>query len=210
MFKSKYIFETNNTRYFRYFKNLLLLSIVALVFYVLFAFVLLLFSESENAKTHKAFFKRSPDLISVFTGDIGRIPYAIKFAQEFKHSHIFITGVYSKNSVETLLSPMSINGQIDPNLLTIDYLARNTVENVIATLRHLRKNKGMDQVLIISSDYHIMRIKLLMEQLKDSEDNFQFQYLGVKTDYKRPRNIKIVLKEVYKLIRAYIFVLLWE
>ncbi|MBL6988527.1 MAG: YdcF family protein [Bacteriovoracaceae bacterium] len=170
-----------------------------------------MFSVRENEEASDFFYRRPPDAIVVFTGDGGRIPYAIKKALEYKQENlnIFITGVYSKNTVETLLRPFKINKDIDLGHLEIDYTARNTVENVISTLRYLRGKKGLDKVLIISHDYHIMRIKLIMNKLKTAEDNYQFYYSGIKTDYKNLRNLKLLYKEVFKLIRTYGFLLFW-
>jgi uncharacterized SAM-binding protein YcdF (DUF218 family) len=158
----------------------------------------------------KLFFNRPPDLIVVFTGDQGRIPYALRKAKELKQSQIFITGVHSKNSVQTLLNPLTLSEDFDANFLEIDYLARNTVENVISTLRYLRENRSLKTVLIISHDYHIMRIKLITNKIKASSDQIEFFYEGVPTSYANKRNLKILYKEVYKLFRTYLFLLLWD
>ena len=119
-------------------------------------------------KTLKAKFKTSPpDLIVVFTGGAGRIEYAIKKAQEFKQPNVFITGVHEKNSVKTIISPMKIADK-DTEHIDIDYTARNTVENVVSTLDYLRNNRGLNKILIISSDYHIMRIKQIIYTLLET------------------------------------------
>jgi len=210
MFSSKYIFETRRTRYLRYSQNTLFIFLLSLIVYSICCVVFILVSENENKHSLEAFFKRPPDLIAVYTGDVGRIPYALKKAKEYKQSNIFITGVYSKNSVETLLRPLEVSEQVDSKLLNIDYLARNTVENVISTYRHLRNTKGVKKVLIISHDYHIMRIKLIINELKTKQDEYDFYYSGIKTDYKKIRNIKILYKEVFKLVRTWGFLTLWD
>ncbi|MBT3584543.1 MAG: DUF218 domain-containing protein [Halobacteriovoraceae bacterium] len=186
------------------------MSLISFVAYSGFCLSFILVSDKEERTSTQALFKKPPELIVVFTGDSGRIPYALKKAEHYNQSNIFITGVYSKNSVETLLAPFKASNKLNYDLLKIDYLARNTVENVIATLRHLRDNQNLKKVLIVSHDYHIMRIKLLMTQLKSESDDFEFYYSGVKTDYKKMRNIKVLYKEVFKLIRAYIFISFWD
>ncbi len=210
MFSSKYIFETRRTRYLRYLKNTLFTLLLSFVFYSICCVAFILVSKNENKLALEAFFKRPPDLIAVYTGDLGRIPYALKKAKEYKQSNIFITGVYSKNSVESLLRPLEVSEQVDSKLLNIDYLARNTVENVISTYRHLRTNKGIKKVLIISHDYHIMRIKLIINKLKTQQDKYDFYYSGIKTDYSKIRSIKILYKEVFKLVRTWGFLSLWD
>lgn len=167
-------------------------------------------ARNSNQETLQTFYNRSPDLIVVFTGDSGRIPLAVKLAKKYKQSNIFITGVYSKNSVDSLLRPLHLGEGIDPNLLTIDYLARNTVENVLSTLRHLRERTGNKKIIVISHDYHVMRIKLIFNHLMEKSDDYKFYYYSVETDYSNFRNIKIMAKEVYKWIRTYGFLILWS
>ncbi|WP_081653706.1 YdcF family protein [Bacteriovorax sp. BSW11_IV] len=210
MFKSKYLFETRRTRTLRYLKNTSFLIFIGGVFYTIFCLLFLIVSKNETTLSKEAFFKRPPDLIVVFTGDQGRIPHAMELAKEYNQSNIFITGVYSKNSVNTLIQPLNLEGLVDPDLLNIDYLARNTVENVLATLQFLRTKNGIKTVLIVSSDYHIMRIKLILDKVKVSEDDYNFNYAGVPTDYSRPRSLKILYTEAFKYLRTYFFLLLWE
>ena len=210
MFSKKYIFETKRTRFFRYFQNSVFVFIVSIILYAIISLLFILTSRNYNQTTTQAFYNLSPDLIVVFTGDSGRIPLAIQVAKKYKTSNIFITGVYSKNSVDSLLRPYELDGSIDPNMLTIDYLARNTVENVISTLRHLRENKGNKRIIVISHDYHVMRIKLIFNKLLEKSDDIEINYYSVNTDFTNLRNIKIMAKEVYKWIRTYGFLLLWS
>lgn len=210
MFSSKYIFETRKTRSIRYLKNFVLIFVFISILYFISGYFFILFSKGENNKSREVFFQRPPDLIVVFTGDKGRISYAIEMAKEMKQSHIFITGVYSKNSVETLLNPLSVSEDFNRNFLEIDYLARNTVENAIATLRYLRKNNTLSNVLIISHDYHIPRIKTIMNSVQLKEDNFNFYYLGLESDFNSVRSLKILYTEVYKFLRSYLFLLIWN
>ena len=212
MFKSKYIFETRRTRIIRYIQNTLFLFFIGLVGYSIFCFLFILVSQDENKITNNTLFNRPPDIIVVFTGDKGRIPYALKMAKNFKQPNVFITGVYSKNTVQSLLKEITIGDEIDPNLLKIDYLARNTVENVLSTLRYLRKqeNTAVKKVLIVSHDYHIMRIKLIVNTLKNNSDNFDFYYTGFESNYKSLRSIKVLYKEVFKFFRTFAFLALWS
>ena len=62
----------------------------------------------------------------------------------------------------------------------------------------------------IEIDYHIMRIKLLFDNLKSKNTSYKFFYHGIPTDYSKFRNIKILYKEVFKLIRTYGFILFWD
>jgi len=210
MFKKKYIFETENTKYSRYVKNSCFVFFLMIVAYIVTGFYFIVVSKNESTMADANFYKRPPDLIVVFTGHVGRIPYALKIANDFRQSNIFITGVYSRNTVKTFLTEKEFSKQIDTNLLEIDYLARNTVENVISTLRYLRKNNGMKRILVISHDYHIARIRLIINRLVLPTDNYKFFFIGITTDYSTVRNIKILYTEVFKLFRAFAFLLFWD
>ncbi|MCB9063407.1 MAG: YdcF family protein [Halobacteriovoraceae bacterium] len=209
MFESKYVFETKRTKVKRYIKNSILSCFLAFVVYSIFSVIFVLYSHHQNKLSARHYFNRGPDLIVVFTGDKGRIPYAIKMAKEYQLSKIFITGVHNRNSVESLLTKLEIGENIDVSQLEIDYLARNTVENVLSTLRYIRSQTAMEEILIISHDYHILRIQTLIESIRSNDDPYKFFYSGVKTDYSQWRNIKILYKEFFKLIRATLFVFLW-
>lgn len=210
LFKKSYIFETSGTRYKRYLMNMTLLSILTFLVYTILCFAFILVSTNENKVAEEAFYQRPPDLIVVFTGDAGRIPYALEKSKQFPQSQIFITGVYSKNSIQTILTPLNVQDQVPSHMLEIDHLARNTVENVIATLRYLRSEKNLKTVLIVSHDYHIMRIKGIVEKLKTEDEQYEFFYTGVRTNYFNLRNLRILYKEVFKLVRTQLFLMLWD
>jgi len=165
---------------------------------------------NENDKSQEHFFKDSPDLIVIFTGQSGRIPFGMSLAKKYDQSNIFITGVYEKNSVQTLLAPLELENKIDHNLLEIDYYARNTVENCISTLRYLREKKGFKNILVISHDYHIPRIKTIFHSIMAEDDDFDIYYSGVDSDYTDLKNLKILYTEVYKYLRTYAFLMIWD
>lgn len=210
MLGSKYIFETKETRMMRYLKNSILYLFGTLFLYIISGYFFILFSDNQNTVTKEKFFKSSPDIIVIFTGDSGRIPHGMKLAKEFNQSNIFITGVYNKNSVETIINPLELGDEIDVNLLEIDYYARNTVENCISTLRHLREKKGFKDILVVSHDYHIPRIKTIFKKIMTDEDQYNLYFTGLATDYSKWRNLKILYTEVYKFVRTYAFLMIWD
>lgn len=208
-FEKKYVFETNTNRIARKVLNIVLWILFFFAIYNCLALILIVVSNNTTEETDAKFFNHSPDIIVVFTGDIGRIGYALEKAREFKQTNVYITGVYSKNTVSTLLEPYNLE-EINPDLLEIDYEAQDTVGNVISTLTYLRERKDIQKVLIISHNYHILRIKLLFDGLKKKEDKFDLAYTGIKTDYTKWRNIKILYKEIFKLVKALVVLLAYE
>lgn len=208
------IYIDKENRFLFLLKKSLILGGVVFLLYALFCLVFIFVSTNETKITNEHFYKKSPHLIATFTGDIGRISYTLKKALEFNEStKIFISGVYSKNSVQTLVNleeKVLLGSNIDQNRFEIDYYASNTFENVISTLRYLRQNNGIKEIMIISNDYHIMRIKSIFNKLQTPSDKYNIYYFGIKTNYFGWRNIRILSKEVYKLIRTYFFLLLFN
>ncbi len=207
--KSKYVFESKATKMYRHFQGVLLILLSIFLTYSFVCSILLLDARNETKNAKTSFVNSPPDLIVVFTGDSGRIEYAVKKAQEFKQPNVFISGVYEKNSVKTLMNP--INPQAaESEHIEIDYTARNTVENVISTLKYLRNNRGLEKILIISSDYHIMRIKQILNTLVREDDKFTFYFSAVPSNYLHFRNIKLLYIETFKLVRTKLFLMFWD
>ena len=216
MFTRKYVFETERTKLIRLLLNILL-AIVAICFTIILVGVYIpMVAHNETDNANRVFYKKDPDLIAVYTGDSGRIKFALEQAFKYKTSKIFISGVYSTNSVQTLLSKQAnldearVNEIMEANRIELDHVAKNTIENVISTFHHLRNNPAYKSVLIISNDYHIMRIRLIVDEIKVKKDYFDFYYLGIPTDYWNTRNIKILYTEVIKYLKAWGFLLLWD
>ena len=208
--KSKYVFESKGTRMYRHFLSGLIVLVSIFLCYTFVCAILLLDARNEGKNAKATFVQSPPDLIVVFTGGQGRIEYAVKRAQEFKQPNVFITGVHEKNSVKTLMNPLteSVGDQTDH--IELDYTARNTVENVVSTLKYLRNNRGLNKILVISSDYHIMRIKMIFGTLVQDQEKFEFFFSPVPSNYLSMRSIKILYTEVFKLARTKLFLLYWD
>ena len=210
MFNSKkYVFETNDTRVIRRVRNFLLTLLSSFILYTIICLILLLVSKHENQSTRETFYKRSPDLIVVFTGDSGRIPYAIGLAKEFKQSNILISGVHSKNNVNRIVKDIHLEN-LNPNFLDLDYQAKNTYENVVRTLEFLRSSKGFQDVLVVSHDYHLLRIKAILTDKMKKKDPYKFCFSGVNSDLSNLRDIKILYKEVFKFFRTLAYLALGD
>lgn len=210
--KSKYVFESKKTKMYRHLLSFLIILVSLFFSYTFICTILLLDARNETKNAKASFVNTPPDLIVVFTGGPGRIEYAVKKAQEFKQPNVFITGVHEKNSVKTLMNPIDAVAAEAPETdhIELDYTARNTVENVISTLKYLRSNRGLNKILIISSDYHIMRIKMIIDSLTSEEEKFEFFFSPVPSDYLSFRSIKILYTEVFKLIRTKVFLIYWD
>lgn len=216
MFSKRYVFETRYTRSRRMMINILLAFILFCISFVLICIYIPIFARNQNEIASQAFFQKSPDLIAVYTGDYGRLDYTFKKIEKYPSAKVFISGVYSKNNLKTLLDKQGTNLSVEEFLnqeshhIEIDYLARNTVENGLATFNYLRSLKGHKNVLVISSDYHILRIAMILNTLKYNDENFNFYFESIGSDYTETRNLKKLFKEVYKLLKTSTFLLFWN
>lgn len=214
MLSKKYIFETKSTFIRRKFLAFMLTVIVLLGLYIGACLTIITIASSENDKAAATFYQRTPDLIVIYTGDSGRIPFGLRKALEYQLPHVLITGVHNPNSVRSILQRQDKNLlkkiDLDSYIIEIDYTARNTIENVLSTLNYLRKKGGIKSILIISSDYHILRIKMILRMLTAPTDRYQFFFMNPPTDYRSWRNIRLILTEVFKSFKAFLFLVLWD
>ena len=207
--KSKYVFESQSTRMYRHFLSAMIVLGSLFLCYSFFCAIILLDARNEGKNAKSTFVQNPPDLIVVFTGGAGRIQFAVKKAQEFKQPNVFITGVHEKNSVKTLMNPIDPKAS-ETEHIELDYTARNTVENVISTLKYLRSNRGLNKILIISSDYHIMRIKVIINTLMKENEKFEFFFAPVPSDFLSFKYIRILYTETFKLLRTKVFLMFWD
>lgn len=161
----------------------------------------------QKGRAAGAFFQKSPDAIAVFTGDKGRIAYALELLKKNPSSRLFISGVHAANSFQTLVDKQASpsTGEAVKNVgmqVDLDYKSRNTFENVQETLKFLKKNAEFKKVLIISSDYHIMRIKLIMSHYMTSEKP-DLYFDSVNTPYSTWSDVKKLLLEAVKISRTF-------
>ena len=213
MTENRFIFETKRTRTWRYIKNSFLFFGFFLLLYFLFCFIFFSVASKENSQSREMLLKQGPDVIIAFTGDFGRIPYAMSVLKNYPKSKILITGVSPLYTVEKFVKHFNEKyptQEISSEDVSLDALASNTVENVIFTMRYLILNPGLRNILIISHDYHILRIKTIVGTIDNLDDPRDFYYHGVQTDYFKWRNIKIFLNETLKMIKTSIFLALWE
>lgn len=216
MFSKEYTFETKHTRFKRITFNLVLVSSLSLIIFTALCFYLPHFSKLQTKDSSELFFQKSPDLITVFTGDKGRILKGIELAKKYPEAKFLISGVHINNSYMNILNAQDLQEKTkdiiekQAHQLEIDYQARNTLENVISTLHYLRENNSFKRILVVSSDYHLFRINMLFQNLISTDDFFKIGYYGIKMDYSSWRNQKILIKEVVKVVKTYLFLLFWN
>lgn len=208
MFGRKYVFETKSTKMRRLLSSGVFLFLIFLGTALAFIAYIPIYAKMQKGLASGAFFQKSPDAIAVFTGDRGRISYALELIKKNPSAKLFISGVHAANSFQTL-----VDKQVSPDLseeikaadtqVDLDYESKNTFENVQETVHFLKQNSDLNKILIISSDYHIMRIKLIMSHfLKKAKPEIYFD--SVPSSYRSWDDFRKLLKEAVKIIRTYL------
>ena len=210
MLGKKYVFESKSTRLRRLFISGALVLFFSLSVILSFIIYIPIYAKMQKGRAAGAFFQKSPDAIAVFTGDKGRIAYAMELLKKNPSAKLFISGVYAANSFQTLIEKQAnpTTGEAINNFgmqVDLDYKSQNTFENVRETVNFLRNNSEFKKVLIISSDYHIMRIKLIMSHYI-KKDKPEFYFDSVNTSYSNWNDIKKLLLESVKITRTFFLV----
>lgn len=205
LFNRKYVFETKKTRLRRLILSGATLLLALFVLTTTFIVYIPVYAKMQKGKAAGAFYQKSPDAIAVFTGDKGRIAYALDILKKNPSTKLFISGVYAANSVQSLMdkqaSPIE-DQDVASMQVDLDYESKNTFQNVQETVEFLKANPNVNNVLIISSDYHIMRVSFILAHFLKSEKP-QIFYDSVIHDYSNWDNIRKLLKESVKLGRTF-------
>jgi len=206
MLGRKYTFETDATRFRRLFSSGAFLFVLGLAVLISFIVYIPIYAKMQRARTAGAFYQKSPDAIAVFTGDKGRISYALELLKKNPSSKLFISGVHAANSFQTLVEKQAsptMDKEVNYDLqVDLDYESKNTFQNVRETVEFLNMNPGFKNVLIISSDYHIMRINLIISNSMERK-KLEIYYDSVRTSYTRWSEIKKLLMESVKIARTF-------
>jgi uncharacterized SAM-binding protein YcdF (DUF218 family) len=208
MLGKKYTFESKTTRLRRLLVSGALMFVLSVGFIASFIVYIPIYAKMQKGRAAGAFYQKSPDAIAVFTGDKGRISYALELLKKNPSSKLLISGVHAANSFKTLIEKQAgliTGGEVVNNVgmqVDLDYESKNTFENVRETVQFLKNNSGFDKVLIISSDYHIMRIKLIISHEMTGEKP-EFYFDSVTNSYTSWNDIKKLLKEAVKISRTF-------
>jgi uncharacterized SAM-binding protein YcdF (DUF218 family) len=180
--------------------------VITVAFLLSFIVYIPIYAKMQKGRSAGAFYQKSPDAIAVFTGDKGRIAHALDLLKKNPSSKLFISGVYAANSFQTLIdkqaSDLRPDVQDNGMQVDLDYESKNTFENVRETVEFLKANPDFQKVLIISSDYHIMRIKLIISHYVKGERP-EIYFDSVINKYTTWNDIKKLLKETVKISRTF-------
>lgn len=205
LFNRKYVFETKSTRMRRLLLSAATVSLVTFVFTVTFICYIPVYAKMQKGRAAGAFYQKSPDAIAVFTGDRGRIAYALEILKKNPSTKLLISGVYSANSVQSLIERQGdpIQDQDVASMqVDLDYESKNTFQNVRETVVFIRNHPKLNNILVISSDYHIMRVRMILSHFLEL-DKPEIYFDSVVHDYTSWDNVRKLLKEAVKIGRTF-------
>ncbi len=141
------------------------------------------------------------DGIVVLTGDQFRIAKGIELLKRNPNKKLLISGVNKNiNPVDIMKEfPSSIN--FFECCIDIGKDAKNTFENIIETFEWMKSNE-FTSIIIVTSDYHLPRVKLEINRFIDNQQIF---YEAVKTDESDSiLRLKKITLEYIKYIRTFL------
>lgn len=132
--------------------------------------------------------------IVVLTGGAGRVPAGIELIQQKFLKPILVTGVNSKVTQETLLSPYNLSGQ-QLGFVELDYSALTTRQNIAEAKRWAGK-KGLNKILLVTSYYHMPRSLMLAHQIADDIQVMPYPV------FSKTEGLSFVVREYHKYLLA--------
>ena len=91
------------------------------------------------------------DSIFVLTGDIRRIPFAMRQLRQHPNTYLYIIGAGAKGSYELAQK------------VTIESKSKSTYQNALA-IKEIAKKEGLDRIVIITTEDHMNRAQYLITQ----------------------------------------------
>lgn len=125
----------------------------------------------------------APEALLVLGGEPKREQFAAAFAQTHPNLPIWVSGGSNPEYAEWVFQEAGI----DPDLLHLDYDAVDTVTNFTTIVDKL-KSKGISNVYLITSDYHMRRAQVIAQVVLGSR-NIQFQIVSIPSE-KRPEPVQ--------------------
>ena len=209
--------EEEEAKFFRWIKKFFFgLILFAVLGFLSLMITIPYYADRLVQDTKSLLYDEAPDVIIVFTGDQGRIEHALKLAEKHPSAKLYISGVFSKNSLITLVEENKIKLPSSKGIdwlsqnIEIDYAAQNTIGNVLMTLNFIRKNFLTGKILVVSSSYHFTRINLLFNFFTHPKEKLTFIYDPVADQGTYFHKLRKVSLEVLKFINTVMVLLLWD
>ena len=172
-------------------------SLLLFVIIVLLQFNFFLFNIQSYKNTDLN--KKEIEGIVVLTGDKFRILEGLKILNSEIGYKLLISGVNKEISIEEIKKEFPKFNQLFNCCVELESISRNTFENV-REIFFWKKNNNIKNILLITSDYHLPRVKLEVNRLLLDKETF---YYGVKYDNQKINiRMKKLIVEYIKYLRT--------
>ena len=143
--------------------------------------------------------KKEIEGIVVLTGDKFRILEGLKILNSEIGYKLLISGVNKEISIEEIKKEFPKFNQLFNCCVELENISTNTFENV-REIFFWKKNNNIKNILLITSDYHLPRVKLEENRLLLDKETF---YYGVKYDNQKINiRMKKLIVEYIKYLRT--------
>ncbi|MEI8295405.1 MAG: YdcF family protein [Alphaproteobacteria bacterium] len=119
------------------------------------------------------------DAIVVFTGGANRVRTGGLLLQQNRGEYLLVSGVYPRVQQREIFDSLSL----DPERITLDYQAHNTLNNVLKTKEWIERN-GFHSIYLVTAHYHLPRAILLLKRELPSVDIIA--YPVITREFKQP------------------------
>lgn len=141
------------------------------------------------------------DGIVVLTGDQFRIAKGIELLKRNPNKKLLISGVNKNINQVDIMKEFPNSKNFFQCCIDIGKDAKNTFENIIETFEWMKSNE-FTSIIIVTSDYHLPRVKLEINRFIDNQQIF---YEAVKTDESDSiLRLKKITLEYIKYIRTFL------
>lgn len=142
------------------------------------------------------------DSIVVLTGDRFRISTGVEIFSKGVGEKLLLSGVNKDINTDNIKKKFPKYTDLFNCCIEIDNISSNTFENSRETFLWLKKYK-YDSVLIVSSDYHMPRVKLEFERFMDKNDIY-YHPVERNGEMSILKKTKKIFLEYIKYVRTYI------
>lgn len=148
------------------------LRITVIILAIIFMLVIVSLVESFNhSKTDEPV--RADVIIMLAGGDAGRMEKAAELYHDGYADYVIVSPIVEKYPSQS--SGFALELGIDTDSLIEEYNADSTYTNAVITLE-MMEEYGFDSALVVTSDYHLKRSRMIFERLND--ENYDLTYVA--------------------------------
>ena len=165
-------------------------------------------AEGEDAPQVMVIFgcKVNPDGPSVLLRD--RLDTALDYLEDYPELTVVVTGGKGddehQSEAQAMYDYLTAHG-VDPGHIVLEDQSRNTWQNVNNTLALFRAGEvpeGTDSVVLVSSDFHLTRIRMLWQRA--AVDSYALSTLAAPVSH-FPSRVQMFFREPFALVKSFLF-----